>query len=109
MIFRMCGIKDMLENGEKVEADDGYKAEGGYCICPAGYDTREDQKKMRGRVRMRHEHVNKRMKHFNCLLNRFRHSITKHGACFRAVAVLVQLTMESGEPMIDMSEYDDRL
>ena len=28
---------------------------------------------------------------------------------FRAVEVLTQLSMESGEPMIDMREYDDTL
>lgn len=109
-IFRMCGIKDELEPQEKIEADDGYSGDHpAFCICPKGYATRTDQKKLRGRVRMRHEHVNERMKNFQCLVRRFRHSIEQHSACFRAVAVLTQLAIESGKPMIDMSEYDDRL
>ena len=58
---------------------------------------------------MRHEHVNERMKNFRCMVERFNHGIEKHSACFHAVAVLTQFSMESGEPMIDMSEYDDRL
>jgi hypothetical protein len=58
---------------------------------------------------MRHEHINKRVKNFECLLNRFCHDIDKHSSCFRAVAVFTQLSIESCEPMIDMREYDDRL
>lgn len=109
-IFRACGIKGEMEQHEKVEADDGYQAEcPAYCVCPGGFDAREDQARLRGKVRMRHEHVNKRMKNFACLLNRFRHGVEKHSSCFRAVAVVTQLSMEGGEPMIDMTEYDDRL
>ena len=109
-ILRDCGILDELEPQEKIEADDGYKGEcPRYCLCPGWHQSREDQKRLHGHVRMRHEHVNKRMKNFNCLLNRFRSTPTKHSSCFRAVAVLTQLSMESGEPMINMREYDDRL
>ena len=50
-----------------------------------------------------------RLKTFNCLLARFHDGVTKHGLCFRAVAVLTQLAIESGEPLMDMREYDDRL
>ena len=110
MIFRDCGIKDEMEQREKVEADDGYKAEcPAYTLVPGWHNTRTDQKKMKARVRMRHEHVNKRMKNFKCLLERFRSSPSKHSCCFRAVAIVTQLSMETGEPMIDMREYDDRL
>ena len=109
-IFRECGIMDEMEQFEKVEADDGYMGEcPGYCICPGYHSAREDQARLRGRVRMRHEKINKRMKNFTCLLERFRHSATKHSACFRAVAVLTQLAIECGEEMINMEEYDDRL
>jgi hypothetical protein len=108
--LRQSGLLEMLKRREKLEADDGFKAEHpAYINCPSGFAMRQDQERMRGRLRMRHEHVNKRMKNFSCLVNRFRHDIDKHSACFRAVAVLTQLSMESGEPMIDMREYDDRL
>jgi len=109
-ILRRCGVLAMLEHGEKFEADDGYMGEyPAYVDCPGGYAARPDQERMRGRLRMRHEHVNKRMKNFRCMVNRFNHGVEKHSSCFRAVAVLTQLSMESGEPMIDMREYDDRL
>lgn len=58
---------------------------------------------------MGHKHINEQMKNFNCLANRFNHGIEKHSAAFRAVAVITQLSIETGEPMIDMREYDDRL
>lgn len=93
-IFRDCGIIEELGPNEKVEADDGYMGEcPRYCVCPGWHNSRVDQMELRGRVRMRHEHINKRMKNFGCLLNRFRSSVTKHSACFRAVAVLTQLSL----------------
>jgi hypothetical protein len=58
---------------------------------------------------MRHETINERLKNFHCLKVKFRHSASKHAACFWAVAVLTQLAIESGEEMFDMREYDDRL
>lgn len=106
----MCGIKDELEQHEKVEADNGYSGDHpGYCICPKGYATRTNQKKLRRRVQMQHEHINERMKNFQCLSLRFWHSVEQHSACFHAVAVLTQFAIKSGDPMIDMQEYDDRL
>lgn len=80
-----------------------------YCLCPGWHGARVDQVEMRGRIRMRHEHINKHMKNFGCLLNRFRSNTTKHSSCFRAVAALTQVSITSGEPMMDVSEYDDRM
>ena len=109
-IFRLPGIKDEMETKEKVEADDRYIGDHpGFVLCPKGYARRLDQDRLKGRVRMRHEHINKRMKNFACLVNRFRHGVMKHSACFRAVAVMTQLSMETGEPLLNVYEYDDRL
>lgn len=99
----------MMEQREKVEADDIYIPERGHCVCPGSLDSRADQSRLRGKVRMRHEHINERIKNFGCMVQRFRHSTNKHSACFRAVCVITQLAMESGETMINMAEYDDRL
>ena len=92
-IFRRCGLKGMLEPNEKLEADDGYSAEHpAYINCPSGYAARQDQARMKGRVQMRHEYVNKRMKNLNCMVERFSaHGVEKHSSCFRAAAVLTQL------------------
>ena len=98
-----------LHNGERVEADDIYLAEPLYCKCPHSMTRREDQSAMRGRLRMRHEKVNKYFKNYQCLDVVFRHSIEKHASCFRAVVVLVQLAMEQGEDLPDMREYHDNM
>ena len=108
-IFR-DGLIDQLDNGERVEADDGYIAESPeYVKCPGSFSAPLDQQKLRGRVRMRHETVNEHLKNFSCLKKKFRHDNDKHGMCFRAVAVATQLAMELGEELFDVREYDDRL
>ena len=33
--------------------------------------------------------------------------IEKHSACFRAVAVLMQLAIKLGEPLFPVAEYND--
>lgn len=100
----------MLDPGERVEADDGYVGESPkYVKCPSFYAARTNQARMRGRVRMRHESVNERFKNFRCMVDRFRHGEIKHALCFRAVAVLVQLSMMNGEKLFDVREYNDRL
>jgi hypothetical protein len=37
----------------------------------------------------------------------YRHDLTKHGSLFRAVAVIVQVTIENGEPLFAV-DYNDR-
>jgi hypothetical protein len=93
-----------------VEADNGYVGD-----CPAkckvsdSVTTRRDQRKMRGRLQMRHETINERLKNFQCLKIKLCQRAIKHASRFRAVAMLMQLAIESGEEMFDMQEYDDRL
>ncbi|CAB9530745.1 unknown protein [Seminavis robusta] len=107
-IFRM-GLRDKLDVGEKVEADDGYIAEREKCKCPHSMRTREDQRRMRGRLRMRQEKLNRLLKNFHTLDVPFRHGASKHGSCVHAICVLVQLTMEQGEELFDMREYHDNM
>lgn len=108
-IFRK-GLIKKLGKSERVEADDGYIGEAPKKVkCPGSYVSRNDQKKMRGRLRMRHESINERLKNFNCLSTKFRHSDKKHGWCFRAVAVATQLAMELGEEIFDVREYHDNM
>ena len=110
MFWSEGGLRDQLEDDERVEADDGYIGNcPHHCKCPKLMAHREDQKRMKARLRMRHETVNERFKNFNCLQDRFRHPLEKHGNFFRAVAVLTQLAMSGGEELFDCREYDDRL
>ena len=74
---------------------------------PGPLYTDEKYVAMKKDVASRHETVNKRLKQYGCLTQRFRHSVAKHAACFRAVAVLTQLAIEYGEPLYQVDYSDD--
>jgi hypothetical protein len=99
-IFRN-GLKLELDEGEWVEADNGYSAEAPeYVKCPNGFGRLEEEDAMRKRVDARHETINRKIKHWNCLVNPFKGKgldrIESHGALFRACAVVTQVAMELG-------------
>lgn len=106
-IFRHA-MKQALDKNERVEADDGYKGEDPEFIkTPSGIVHDEEKLALRSRVRSRHETVNKRLKQFECLSSEFRHDILFHGKCFRAVAVLTQLSIEHGMHLFSVDYNDD--
>ena len=49
------------------------------------------------------------MKQFTALSGVFRHDISKHSTVFNAVALLTQISIEVGEPLFEVHEYDDAL
>jgi len=107
-IFRLSLMK-FLDYGERVEADDGYIGESPKFIkCPKK-DTIvcDAQKKLKSRIRSRHETVNQRFKQFAILRDVFRHDISIHGDVFRACMTLVQLQIEDGEPLFRTNDYLD--
>lgn len=110
-IFR-DGLKHLLRKGERVEADDGYKAEDPLLVkAPSGVRFMEDERwhAKRSKVRRRHETINQRIKVFKILTDRFRHDIEKHSMCFRACAVLTQLSFVHGTRRpFSVSNYDQR-
>ena len=95
-IFRK-GLKYLLlDAGEMAEADKGYRGEPNCIRLPGDYVSLSD-KRAKDNARGRHETVNRRLKTFGCLQQRFRHAKKKHKYCFAAVAVCVQLAFENGE------------
>ena len=54
-------------------------------------------------IRARHEIMNRRMKHFNVLRQRFRHHSSLHSFCFYAVANLTEVSIESGEKLFSIN------
>jgi hypothetical protein len=106
MIFR-DSLKSHLEEGERVEADDGYIGEAPrYVKCPKSFASQEENLAMQQRVRNRQETVNNRFKMWGILRERFRHDLGRHGDIFRAIAVLTQISIENGHRLFDV-HYDD--
>jgi len=76
-----------------------------FCKTPGGFSSRaegDDAKKIRRRLRARHETVYKRLKDFGILSQTYRHNLKDHAFVFRAVVVLTQLAIESGEPLFEL-------
>ena len=104
-IFR-DGLMKELNLGERVEADDGYVGESPYVTkVPSAVLSRssEEADARQKRVQGRHETVNARLKSFQVLDQVYRHDPTQHGYVFRAVAVLVQLSIKNGDPLFGVN------
>jgi len=100
------GLIKELDFGERVEADDGYVGESPYVTkVPSVVLTRssEEADAMQKRVQGRHETVNGRLKSFHILDQVYRHDPTQPGYVFRAVAVLVQLSIKNGDPLFSVN------
>lgn len=89
--------------------DKGYRGEREVLSVPSSHDT-EEVRTFKGRALSRQETFNSRMKNFDCLDERFRHTghprnkeirgaEVKHQWCFNAVLVICQLQMENGFPL----------
>ena len=98
---------NFLDDGERVESDKGYRGVPRSARIPDATDSNEVAA-MRRRVGQRHETINRRLKMFRALKQRWRHSLELHSATFRAAAVITQLCFELGEPPFDVV-WDDTL
>jgi hypothetical protein len=106
-IFRN-GLLSMLEEGERIEADDGYRgAAPRYVKCPRSMGHHGGSTEaMQAIVRRRHESVNKRFNQWMILKSIYRGDIRNHGQLFRTVAIITQLAIENGEPLFSV-DYED--
>ena len=96
-----------LEEGERVEADDGYIGEAPRCIkCPKSFLNLEETLFLQQRVRNQQETVNKRKKNWGVLKQVYRHRFTGHGDLFSAIVVITQITIENGEPLFQCGYRD---
>jgi len=101
-IFREKGLAWLLRKHKKmVIADNGYRGYANLCSTPNSYDAPEVAH-FKSRARCRQESYNGKLKNFECLSSRFRHSKEHLQACFEAVAVIVQYKMDGGEPLYDI-------
>ena len=107
----------MLLEGERLEANDGYRGEAASIDFPGEcLGTQEDsflemwiQRRRKELVQVWHETVNWQFKSFNCLSHIFRHDLSKHSYCFRAVVVMTQIGIDFGEFIWELPfEYSTR-
>ena len=87
-IFR-SGLSMELDDGERVEADKGYRGELQIRV-PSDFEGRQEWKWMKGRVLARHEAINGKMKEFKILSSVYRGEREKHYLIFKAVAGIIQ-------------------
>ena len=105
-IFSEGGLRSYLEEGERVEADDGYE-HGDPEFVKTRSGVFHNNNDVRNRVRARHETVNKRLKQFGALSSIFRHNISKHAVVFDTAVVLTQISFNRGEKLFQTEEYFD--
>jgi DDE superfamily endonuclease len=84
-----------INHAEKTIADKGYR-DNRYFLLKNNLN-----KKIHGKIMARHETVNKRMKQFQILKQPFKNNIHKHPIVFHAVANLIELMIENGEPLFN--------
>ena len=100
---------NILEDGEFVEANDGYITECPWnCKCPNGVNSQPEGAISDQGQRSRHEQFNERFKNEGCMNGKFRYYVNKHGTCFNCVALLTQLAIEHGEEVFSVA-YNDTL
>ena len=105
-IFRDC-LMHHLEPYERVVADKGYVGEAPQFVkCPNSKTLRKEHRRMTRAVSARHETINARFKYWGVLRQVYRHDINRHGDVVGALGVIIQLTVEHGEPLYAV-EYDD--
>lgn len=95
------GLKPQLDEGKRVEANNIHTGEAPRHIkCPNGSTRPKEDKAMRKRVDSHHETINKRIKHWNCLVFPFEgkgdNKVASHGALFCACVVATQVGLELG-------------
>ena len=87
-------IANIMQGHEKGVADRGYRGRDHFLVIPWWPKYEKSECTRIDRILGRHEQVNSRLKHWNCLSNEFRHDRDDHQKFFMAVAVIVQLEIE---------------
>ena len=99
-------LSTFLEENERVEADDGYRAaDPGKVKSKSGLSSQyssKEQLDVKNKVRARHETANKIIKQFSSLAAIFRHDLFKHSDFVHVSVVLTQICIEMGEPLFQV-------
>ena len=97
------GLMQKLPQGERVEADKGYRGAKSKIDLPHECCGGEpQQRRIKSRVRARHESLNRILKRYKCLHEVFRHELPKHQAFFRAVVYVTQIALQNGTKLMSV-------
>ena len=97
IIFRHSFMLE-LEEGERIEADDGYVGETPrYIKYPKSFTKDNNCELAQSLVRNRQEPVNSRLKYWEILEHMYQHNISKHGDVFRSITVITPLALSHGK------------
>ncbi|CAB9518774.1 hypothetical protein SEMRO_962_G225190.1 [Seminavis robusta] len=97
-------LQHQLGENEMVEADGGY-AGLPFDVRTPNDSLNDDDKRAKGQVRARHEAINRRLKQWGVLGQKFRHELGFHKTCFRAVVMMTQLSILDGEAVTFGVDY----
>ena len=95
-------LHHFLDPAEQVEANEGYVGHHKKIKCPQNVGNPVEKWAMQGRVRVRHNTLNGRLKNWGILSQVYRHNIMRHGDVFQECAVVTQLTIKNGEPLFEV-------
>ena len=95
-----------LNPGEKALSGRDYLDGHPNFITPLDFDTLTTC--MHDMVLLRHELTHGLIKQYHILSDNFCHDATKHGAVFAAIANIVQISIETDEPLLEV-EYNDNV
>ena len=92
------GVLKRISRREKIIADNGYIGLPDKIIVPSD-DVSSIENKRHKLLMARHEHINKRVKDFKCMNSIWRHGWKAHIMTFYAIVNIVQIKLETMEPM----------
>ena len=96
LIIVRNGLNHHLDDNEYYLADGGYYDGYQYAVTPTGLHNYLDRQM--ATLRARHETVNWRLKEWQILKSIFRHRLERHSYAFRAVANIVQYSLQTDRP-----------
>lgn len=96
-IFRLLLEGKLRGTNEFCIADNGYPSH----RCIRMVHVSEENRILHQRIGARHETINGRLKNFHVLGYKYRHNLSLHADCFKAVVILVNLSLEE-TPLFDI-------
>ena len=95
-------LKAKIPKGHFVVADGGYRDSKDKSLATPNPRDPEELLIFKARARMRQEAFHSRLKRFECLNSKFRHTAEQHKACCEVVCVIIQYEIQLGTPLFDV-------